>query len=100
MRNNTSGFFSSSQARTGRYESKMEPQTGTSCFCLSSAKPIVGECDVATAPRILAMLFPSVVRHYGRVGGDLGGVRAYPAGSIRGARKSQREIETNRGKFR
>ena len=59
MMSSTSGFFSASQRWTGLYASKIGAQTGSSCFFLSNAKPMVGVCEVAIAPTILAMGSPA-----------------------------------------
>src|SRR5512135_775800 len=55
MRNRTSGFLSASHCRTGWYAWKIGAHDGSSCFCRSSANPIVGEWEVATPPKILAI---------------------------------------------
>src|SRR5690349_15830286 len=39
----------------GLYASKIGAHTGSSCFFVSYAKPIVGEWELATAPMIFAM---------------------------------------------
>jgi hypothetical protein len=40
----------------GLYASKIGAHTGSSCFFLSYAKPMVGVCELAMAPTILAMM--------------------------------------------
>src|SRR5688572_19366595 len=55
IKKRTSGFFSASQSRTGWYPLKMGAHTGSSCFFWSKANPMVGVCELATAPIIFAI---------------------------------------------
>src|SRR5580693_6894157 len=52
----TSARLSASQARIGSYASKIGFQIGSLSRRRSLANPIVGVCDVAIAPMILAMI--------------------------------------------
>src|SRR5262245_47864679 len=52
--NSTSGFFSASQRRTGSYPAKIGAHTGSCCLLASSAKPMVGVCEEAMPPTIVA----------------------------------------------
>src|SRR5438132_4137777 len=55
MKSSASGLFSASQRWIGMNASKIGAHTGSCCFFLSYAKPMVGVWELATAPRILAM---------------------------------------------
>src|SRR5678816_389735 len=56
--NSTSGCCAAGQAVIGWYASKMGFHTGSCCFWPSTAKPMVGVCDVAIAPTMRAMSTP------------------------------------------
>src|SRR5258708_31705456 len=56
MVSRTSARILASQARIGSYASKIGFQTGSFSRRRSLANPIVGVCDVAIAPMILAMI--------------------------------------------
>src|ERR1700730_7909242 len=56
MVSRTSARLSASQARIGSYASKVGFQIGSFSRRRSLANPIVGVCDVAIAPMILAMI--------------------------------------------
>src|SRR2546426_9533644 len=58
-----SGFFSFSHALMGAKASKMGAQTGSSPLFLSWANPMVGVCEHATAPMMLAMSLSPWGRH-------------------------------------
>jgi hypothetical protein len=57
MKKSTSGLRSASQRCTGAKASKMGAHTGSCCFFLSKAKPMVGVWEHATAPMMRAMNF-------------------------------------------
>src|SRR6266853_2050689 len=56
MVSRTSARVLASQARIGSYASKIGFQTGSFSRRRSLANPMVGVCDVAIAPMILAMI--------------------------------------------